>query len=239
MSELKYQVRISPRSRHVRVCITPQRGMEVVIPRGYDPERVPALLKRKQRWIRNALERVAPLLAHCGSETVWRIPEQIRLPALGLVWTVVARCSNTSTRTSVRETGAGQLLISGDIGDEWACRAALARWLMRQAHRHLVPGLERLSRELRLPYTRVCVRQQRTRWGSCSRDGTISLNANLLFLTPETVQYVLIHELCHRLELNHSPRFWRLVERYCPDYRRIHAQRKDLWKAVPRWADAA
>ncbi len=51
--------------------------------------------------------------------------------------------------------------------------------------------------------------------------------------------YVMIHELCHRVELNHSPRFWRLVERHCPDYRRIDAQRRELWKAVPRWADEA
>lgn len=238
MSEFKYQVRISPRSRHIRVCVTPQRGMEVVIPRGYDPERVPALLKRKQRWIRNALARVAPLLAHSGPENGWQIPEQIRLPALGLVWTVIVRSTKTAARTSVRETGAGQLLISGDIGDEQSCRAALARWLMRQAHRHLVPGLERVSRELRLPYTRACIRLQKTRWGSCSRDGAISLNAKLLFLAPETVRYVMIHELCHRLELNHSPRFWRLLERHCPEYRRINDLRRDLWKAVPHWADA-
>lgn len=232
----KYQVRISPRSRNVRVCVTPQRGLEVVIPQGYDPERVPTLLIRKQRWIRDALERVASRLAHYGPETAWRIPEQVHLPALTSLWTVTVRRGGTAARTSVREAGAGQLLISGDIDNEQACRTALARWLMRQAHRHLVPGLERISRELGIACERVCIRRQKTRWGSCSRDGTISLNAKLLFLSPETVHYVMTHELCHRLELNHSPRFWRLVERHCPDYRRIHA---DLWKAVPGWADAA
>ena len=235
--QFKYQVKISQRSRNVHVRVTPQRGLEVVIPQGYDPERVPTLLKRKQRWIRDTLERVASRLAHYGSETAWCIPEQIHLPALTSVWTVTARRGGTTARTSVRETGAGQLLISGDIDNEQACRAALARWLMRQAHRHLVPGLERISRELRIPCKRVRIRRQKTRWGSCSRDGTISLNAKLLFLTPETVHYVMVHELCHRLELNHSPRFWQLVERYCPDFRRIHVQRQDLWKAVPRWAD--
>jgi hypothetical protein len=160
------------------------------------------------------------------------------LPAVDLRWAVAPKSIDNATRVTVRESGVGQLLISGDIDDERMCRAALGRWLMRQAHKHLVPSFVSLSRELGLPYTRMLIRRQKTRWGSCSRNGTISLNAKLLFLAPETVDYVMIHELCHRVELNHSPRFWRLVERHCPDYRRINAQRRELWKAVPGWADA-
>ena len=239
MSELlfKYHLRISPRSRSIRFRVTPQRGLEVVIPQGYDPGQVPALLKRKQRWIRAALERVESLRAFHGSEADGCLPARIQLPAVGQAWEVTAKQGANAARTTVRETEVGQLLISGGIDDEPACRAALARWLMRQAHQHLVPGLLRASRELGLPYKRVLIKRQKTRWGSCSRNGTISLNAKLLFLSPETVNYVMIHELCHRVELNHSPRFWRLVERHCPDYRRINEQRRELWKAVPYWAD--
>jgi predicted metal-dependent hydrolase len=178
---------------------------------------------------------VESLRAHYAPEAGWQLPAQIQLPAVGMSWALAAK--QADNRTAVRETGAGQLLISGAIDDEQACRAALGRWLLRQAHRHLVPGLERASRELGLPYRRVLIRRQKTRWGSCSRDGTISLNAKLLFLSPETANYVMIHELCHRVELNHSPRFWRLVERHCPDFRRINAQRRELWKAVPHWAE--
>ncbi len=235
----KYRLRISPRSRSIRFRVTPQHGLEVVIPEGYDPDQVPVLLRRKQRWIRAALERVALLHVCHEPAAEWRLPARIELPAVNLSWAVTARRTDNAARTAVRESGAGQLLISGAIDEEPACRAALGRWLVCQAHQHLVPGLERASRELGLPYTRALIRRQKTRWGSCSRDGTISLNAKLLFLSPETVNYVMIHELCHRVELNHSPRFWRLVEQHCPDYRRIDAQRRELWKAVPRWAEAA
>ncbi len=237
MSEalFKYHLRISPRSRNVRFRVSPRSGLEVVIPRGFDPDRVPALLQRKQRWIRSALERVAAVRA----DVEWRLPGEIQLPALGLTWTVAAKYAAGGARTTVREIVAGQLMIAGAIENEQACRAALGRWLLRQAREHLVPGLERISRELDLPFKRVLIRRQKTRWGSCSRHGTISLNAKLLFLSPETVHYVMIHELCHRVELNHSPRFWRLVERHCPDYRRIHARRRALWTAVPPWAEAA
>jgi len=241
MSELlfNYHLKISPRSRSIRFRVTPQRGLEVVIPRGYDPGQVPVLLARKQHWIRAALERVESQHALYRPEADWRLPEQIHLPAVGLAWEVTAQQTASGVRTAVRETGAGQLLISGAIGDEPACRAALARWLLRQARQHLVPGLMGTSRALGLSYQRVLIRRQKTRWGSCSRSGTISLNAKLLFLSPETVNYVMIHELCHRVELNHSPRFWALVERHCPEYRRIDALRRELWKAVPHWADEA
>ncbi|OGI44821.1 MAG: hypothetical protein A2150_05925 [Candidatus Muproteobacteria bacterium RBG_16_64_11] len=240
MSEwlFKYHLRISPRSRSIRFRVTPTHGLEVVIPEGYDPGLVPALLQRRRRWIRAALKRVESLRAFYGPATDWRLPGQIEFPAIGLAWAVTAKPGDHAARTAVRDRGAGQLLISGAIADERACRVALGRWLLRQGHQHLVPGLARTSRELGIPYKRALIRRQKTRWGSCSRDGTISLNAKLLFLSPETVNYVMIHELCHRVELNHSPRFWRLVERHCPDYRRIDAQRRELWKAVPRWADA-
>lgn len=236
MSEslFKYHLRVSARSRNIRLRVSPQRGLEVVIPRGYDPGRVPELIRRKQRWIRSALERAEALRV----DTTWRLPGEIHLPALGRAWTVTAR-RTAGARTTVREGADGQLLISGAIDSEPACRAALGRWLLRRAHEHLVPGLRRVSRELGLPFKRALIRRQKTRWGSCSRQGTISLNAKLLFLSPETVHYVMIHELCHRVELNHSPRFWRLVERHCPDYRRINARRRELWKAVPHWAEGA
>ena len=241
MSKLpfKYHLRISPRSRDVRFRVTPRHGLEVVIPQDYDPGQVPALLEAKHRWIRAALEHVAARHALHASEAAWCFPAHIQLPAVDLAWAVTAKQGGNAARTTVRDGGVGQILISGDIGDEQACRAALGRWLLRQAHRHLVPRLGCTSRELGVPFYRVLIRRQNTRWGSCSRDGTISLNAKLLFLSPETVNYVMIHELCHRVELNHSPRFWRLVERHCPDYRRINAQRHNLWKAVPRWADKA
>jgi len=66
---------------------------------------------------------------------------------------------------------------------------------------------------------RISVRNQRTRWGSCSARGVISLNWRLIQAPPEVCDYVILHELAHLVHLNHGPRFWALVERMCPDYR--------------------
>ena len=83
------------------------------------------------------------------------------------------------------------------------------------------------------------VRLQRTRWGSCSSQGNISLNASALFLERRVARYLLIHELCHLYSLNHSRRFWNCVERYEPDYRRLDRELANAWTEVPLWVVAA
>ena len=81
---------------------------------------------------------------------------------------------------------------------------------------------------------RVTVRNQRTRWGSCSRRGTISLNWRLIQAPGFVRDYIILHELAHTLEMNHSDRFWRQVETLCPDYRNAERWLKQH-KEVLRW----
>jgi predicted metal-dependent hydrolase len=92
---------------------------------------------------------------------------------------------------------------------EWRARAAaeLPTRLRGLAEQHSVPGL-----------TRVTIRNQRTRWGSCGRDGHVSLNWRLILMPPHVRDYVLIHELMHLRRMDHSPRFWSLVAAACPNY---------------------
>ncbi len=68
-------------------------------------------------------------------------------------------------------------------------------------------------------YNRITIKHQATRWGSCSAKGNLNFNCLLVLCPPEVCDYVIIHELCHLKELNHSPRFWAEVEKYCPNYK--------------------
>jgi hypothetical protein len=77
-----------------------------------------------------------------------------------------------------------------------------------------------------LTYNRVAIRDQGTRWGSCSKKGNLNFNYRLAFLKGELLDYVIVHELCHLLEFNHGPDFWNHVERAIPDYRERRAELK-------------
>ncbi|MBP3683848.1 MAG: M48 family metallopeptidase [Oscillospiraceae bacterium] len=93
------------------------------------------------------------------------------------------------------------------------------QWLTDAAKEDLIPRVCRLAAQIGVSYGRVTIRSQHTRWGSCSAKGNLNFNC-LLMLCPEEIRdYVVIHELCHRKELNHSPAFWTEVERSCPMYR--------------------
>ena len=119
--------------------------------------------------------------------------------------------------------------------DDAAARALLHGWLKRAAAERLAPPLLQLAQELKYPVERVVIRCQRTRWGSCSTRGTVSLNCSLVFLRPDVVRYLFVHELAHTRHMNHSASFWRLVESLEPDYRRLDRGTARRLAHVPAW----
>lgn len=104
------------------------------------------------------------------------------------------------------------------LGGQVLLPPSAVAWLRSQARRHFAARLTELAPRLDVSFSAPQVRGQTSRWGSCSTRGTLSLNWKLLFAPPEVVDYVLVHELAHLLEPNHSPRFWAHVARHCPDH---------------------
>ncbi|WP_324669444.1 M48 family metallopeptidase [Geochorda subterranea] len=95
----------------------------------------------------------------------------------------------------------------------------LGAWLRAEARRVIVARVAQLAERHRFRYGRIFVRAQKSRWGSCSSRGNLSFNFRLILAPPEILDYVILHELAHLRVPDHSPRFWRLVETLCPDYR--------------------
>lgn len=232
-----YTLRVSPRARVVRLCVSPHNGLEVVVPRGFNRKQLPDVLNSKQAWIERALERVRPQREELLAVPAWQLPARIHFRAIDVEWAVQAR-TTPARRLSVNFHRPGQLDIQGPVEDEALARSLLGRFLVVQAESHLPPLLDAMSRNTGLAYRRVSIRRQRSRWGSCSAQAAISLNAALLFLPYHLTRYVLVHELCHTVHLNHSERFWALVGRHCPEYRAAEYEMRSARDYIPRWASA-
>ncbi len=230
-----YTLRISPRARVVRLCVSPHKGLEIVVPRGFNRRHLPDVLSRKSAWIERALERVRPQREEWLAAPQWSLPQRIQFRAVDVEWEVRARHSPGS-RLSITFHRPGQLDINGPVEDEALGRHVLGRFLVVQAESHLPRLLQAASRTTGLAYRRVSIRRQRSRWGSCSAQGAISLNAALLFLPYHLTRYVLVHELCHTVHLNHSARFWSRVEQHYPDYRAAEREMRAARDYVPRGA---
>jgi predicted metal-dependent hydrolase len=232
-----YILRISQKAKHVRFQVSVEKGLEIVVPKRFSASRVPSLVEKNSQWIERAFKKARAFQELIGPVADWQMPQEITLLALNLTWRVLT-CRDDTKSMLVRETLPTTLVVHGATNDRVGCQTALKSWLTRKAKEHLIPWLRRVSDETGLSYSLVSIRQQQTRWGSCSSRHLISLNARLLFLPPDLVTYVLVHELCHTQHLNHSSRFWGLVESYLPDYRQRDRRLRNGDHFMPRWLTA-
>jgi hypothetical protein len=226
-----WEVRPSPRARRLTVKVFPGGRVEIVVPVGTRPHIVQGFVARHRSWIESKVEEFQHLdAAHPGEP-----PAEVAFHALGERWPVAYEQAGGALR--LREAG-GTLVVRGELERTRLVRHALQRWVMRRAHSALVPWLAEVAGDTGLEFSRAQIRRQRTRWGSCSRAGTISLNACLLFQPPTVVRYLFIHELAHTRHMNHSVRFWRLVGELEPEWRALDRELMRGWRHVPRWVFA-
>jgi predicted metal-dependent hydrolase len=223
--QLDWSLRISRRARYARLQIKPFGGLEVVIPARFPRDQVAALVDRHASWARRQLARQTSL------RQAIRLPDELSLAFDNSTTAIVYRGDSTFNAGSC--TGGDSIVVDGV--DQEARIAELRRIIRRRARRSLPPLLEQVSRRTGLAFERVSIRSQKTRWGSCSSRGNISLNDQLLFLPAATVDYLMVHELCHTRHLNHSRAFWALVQTHCPEYRAHEAHLRKSRNLVPDW----
>lgn len=223
-------VRESPRARRLSVRVFRTGKVEVVVPRRTSQRLVARFLDQHRGWI----ERKRTEARRNAIPQEPFPPQRIELVAFGESWRV--HLAGGSGRARVSTLAPGVLSASGSVDEPNAMKRALRQWLAAKAAELLPPLLQSAANELGVSYARVVIRRQRTRWGSCSTRGTISLNACLLFQRPQVVRYLLIHELAHTRHMNHSKRFWQCVGRWCTEYQTFDRELREGWKRVPEWA---
>lgn len=209
-----YTVRVSARSRYMRLTIRPDTGLVAAVPLGYRATALQQFLHHHRRWIAREHDRLARLKA--AIPTRW--PYGTTLPYRGEEHAIVLE-GGVRPATVVR-TAVPSLIVRMPAPTLEGARRLLKRWYLAEASQRLTTRAAELARVLGVTVARIRVRDQRYRWGSCSVHGHLNFNYRLIMAPPAALEYVVIHELMHRRQMNHSKRFWALVAEHCPDYRR-------------------
>jgi predicted metal-dependent hydrolase len=212
---LPLQVVRSSRARRYLLRLTSDRAVRLTIPRGGSLAHGHEFLERNMSWLESAAKRLAlrptvPREWRVGTEIIWRGE--------------TARIEVAQDQPSTAITFAGEFVLTGQTTRD--LRPQIERHIQKLAAQLLPPLVFAFARRHSLDHAvqRVTIRNQRSRWGSCSRRGTISLNWRILQAPTFVRDYLIVHELMHLREMNHSRRFWAHVADVCPEY-----------KAAERW----
>lgn len=210
---IPYTLRVSPVARRMRLVIKPETGLEVIVPRGARPDAHEPFLREKGAWIVRTLER----MARARPPELPPLTTGRRLPFAGRELALEVRAGATPGRFRAQLAGDTLILMLPDTQSA-TVRAALEVWYRRRAPSIFAARLEVANRPYGYTYGRVSIKNQKSRWGSCSLAGNLNFNWRLLLAPLPVLDYVVVHELCHLKEPNHGPGFWRLVARGCPEY---------------------
>lgn len=225
-------LRRSVRARRLALRVHLDGRVEVVVPRGVSMSTVEAFIARHRDWVSQKLA-VRP--ARVAVEPF--LPTHVSLPAFGKTYRLHLAGGRGRLRASVR---GGVLSLRGawDAATPAAARRALLSWLTDHARTELEDRLRAAASRGDFRYRSLQLRRQRTRWGSCSSRGVISLNICAVFQEPAVLDYLLVHELVHTRHMNHSAAYWAAVAEHCPDWRRLDRELTQGWKRVPSWVFA-
>ena len=225
--EQRWSVRQSARARRLSVRVFRNGGVEIVVPPRTSPHRVNAFVSEHREWIERQRKRAVP-------QVNWPMPPaSLSLSGLEEEWR--CRAGVSSGRLALHEIRPGELELHGSQHDREQVRHVFMRWLLQHAAARFDPLLRELAVQMGVKPGKVQIRCQRTRWGSCSRRSTVSLNVCLLFQRPEVLRYLMVHELAHLRQMNHSARFWAEVARYEPDWKVLDRELQQGWRRVPAW----
>jgi predicted metal-dependent hydrolase len=200
--DIPYTIRRSTRARRVRVNVHAHTGVEVVLPARASERAAAAAVSELRPWIERRLDDAQEVLAQIAARAG-------TVPYLDASLELVQQAG----RTRAHRSGERLLVPTGDA------RPAIERFYRRAARAEIAPRLDRATALAGSSYSGLSIRAQRTRWASCSSNGRMSFNWRLLLAPERVLEYVVWHEVCHLEILDHSPRFWALVQRYWPDWR--------------------
>jgi predicted metal-dependent hydrolase len=202
-------VRTSKRSRRFRL-VSDMNGVEAIVPPGYSAEELQNFVSSKKDWIVKTSRYYAKLKERCGA------PEPGTIYFRGSKY----RFHVVKDRHRSAVVSEAMRLVTFHVTDRRMQKRDMQQWYKEQTGRIIEERLPALAAKLNLKYNAVRIKSQKSRWASCSKKGNLNFNLLLAAAPREVIDYVIIHELMHLVELDHSPRFWQLVSGADPEYKK-------------------
>lgn len=201
--------------RNISVSISPRSPVRVTAPFFLSDSRIFAFLHSKQNWILEKFEHYSSLPSPTALERAYFLGEEYKIVHL-----------HKQGRSEVRISGEEMhVFTSGNAKQE--LRRALARFYKAHARRMILHSLHEWNKDGRFKFERIFLRGQRTVWGSCSHRGNLNFNWKLVMAPREILHYIVLHELMHLEEMNHSRRYWDKVRVQCPEYKQYERYLKE------------
>lgn len=220
-----YVVRVSAKAKYPRLRVLPGTGLEVVLPRHMRPESATDIVQRHRDWICKTLNRV------CGEdETAGKAePVPFRIALRGGTEERAVACKGEAP-------GEGPCVMLRAARDDTATALReLREWTRAHAARVIGDETATLAEAHGLPYVSLRFRRQKSRWGSCTAKGGLSLNTCLIFLPPELSRLVVLHELAHTRHMDHGQGFWKTLFAMEPNALKLDKRLRSAWRHVPPW----
>jgi len=209
-----YRLKQSQRARGIRLEIRSETGLTVVVPRKYTQQQVLDILRQKAYWILKHLPTNKPAQMPLFTQ---ELGQGDRLFFMGRPIEIVINTGKSAVSSAVLH---GNKLLISTGARNGSVPGILEKWYRQQAAMVFQQKADSYGESMGSHYKAIFIRGQRTRWGSCSPAGNLTLNWKLLMAPEEIIDYVVIHELAHLKHMNHSKRFWDMVGQYCPGWRR-------------------
>jgi len=225
-----YAIKKHASARQIKLKISSRKGLELIVPTRFNLKYIPKILLENRKWIEKQFSQLQQKRSIQENQT---LPNKIVLSAINQSWDI--HYIESSAKMKIITRPHQEIVLLGKIKNKILCKKLLIAWLKHHAKIHLAEKLKSVSDMTKLSYSKITIRDQKTRWGSCTKNKSINLNFKILFLPSHLATHILIHELCHTVHLNHSEKFWQLVLKFDPDCQQHRHAVRRVDEFIPEW----
>ncbi|QDR81003.1 M48 family metallopeptidase [Sporomusa termitida] len=229
---LHYSQRLDKRRKNIQIRVLPTAMVEIITPGKLTTAEIEHIIMVKRRWLTSRLHKLSALAANpvnlrltTGSQLLYRGEPR--------TLTVLAGSSKPEISLTPAEVLV-KLPADPKTNPEAMTEQLIKAWLVKQAGELFLNKTKQWAAVIGVCPARITIKDQKTRWGSCSSLGNINYNWRIIMAPPQVADYLIIHELCHLLVPNHSVRFWEQVGRFSPEYRECRQWLADNGKLLSR-----